>query len=437
MRKIRRQNSNIKLILIVLFALTVYIIWLLNTGGISNNFSILLIDTFILIFSFFIFLFFFSIFIFPFQEIRDLFSVFYRVLLFIAGKHGFISHVNSGVKTDKYMASIKSNPGLILLDSASAAIIGNPTGFHRAVGPGVIFTDKNEVLADTVDLQIQKEIIGPLEGENPYSEKLKFEKPDSYFSRIQRASETRAITRDGITIVATFSITFKIKSKQGEGKSPFGYDPLSVERAILSQTINIKGEQWNGDPKSWTTLPGLLAIDIWREMIHKYRMNELFQVNGSNLVFCLENIYSRLTNQQYEAVDEFGNRTGKFVPSSEYQLLENRGIDFVEIQLIKISLPPEIEDGLVDQWESSWLKISDIEQTSISRLRDLAIADGKKSGKKIFAGMISLIINKLASEEILTPKNLIDQMLASYKNQSKKVSIHQENPLLKGKKDLS
>jgi len=437
MRSIRRQNNIIKLVFVFFFAITVYIIYLLFNGGINSNLSNLLIDTSLLILSFFIFLFFFSIFIIPFKEIKDLLPFFQRVLLFITGKHGLISHVNNGVKTEKHVSSTKNNSGLILLDSSSAAVISISTRYHRAIGPGVVFTQKNEVLADTVDLQPQKQIIGPLEGENPYSEKIKYEKPDFYSSRVQRASETKATTRDGIEIVATFSLTFKIKSKPGEGNSPFGYNPLSVERAILGQAVDINVGSQNGSAKSWTSLSGILAVGIWRELIHKFKFDELFQVNGSHLDYCLENIHSRLTQQKYEEIDEYGKKTGKYALSNEYQLLEDRGIDFLEIQLKKISLPPEIEDGLVNQWESSWLRISNNEQTTISRLHDQAIADGKQSGKKLIADMTSQIVKKLAADGILTPKILISQILSTYEHQLKKVSVFQGFHLNNDKKGLS
>lgn len=437
MRSIRRQNNNTKLIFVFFFAITIYIIYLLLNGGINSNLSNLLIDISLLILSFFIFLFFFSIFIIPFKEIKDLLPIFHRVLLFIKGKHGLISHVNNGVKTEKHVVSTKNNPGLILLDSSSAAVISISTRYHCAVGPGVVFTKKNEVLADTVDLQLQKQIIGPLEGENPYSEKQKYEKPDSFFSRIQRASETKAVTRDGLEIVATFSLTFKIKSKPGEGDSPFGYNPLSVERAILGQAVDINSSLQNESAKSWTSLSGILAVDIWRELIHKYKLDELFQVNGSYLDYCLEHIHTRLTQQKYEEIDEYGKKTGKYALSNEYQLLEARGIEFLEIQLKKIALPPGIEDGLVNQWESSWLRISNTEQTTISRLHDQAIADGKQSGKKLIADITSQMVNKLAADGILTPKILISQVLSTYEHQTKKVSVFQDNHLNNDKKGLS
>ena len=437
MHSIRRQNNDTKLVLVFFFLITIYIIYLLINVGNNNNLSNLIIDTSLLILSFFIFLFFFSIFIIPFKEIKDLLPIFLRVLLFMTGKHGSISHVNNGVKTEWHMASLKKNPGLILLDSSSAAMISLSTRYHHAVGPGLVFTKNNEVLADTVALQLQRQIIGPLEDENPYSGKQKYEKPDSYISRSQRASETKATTRDGIEIIATFSLTFKIKSKSGEGDSPFGYNPLSVERAILGQPIEINSDSQNGSFKSWMALSGILAVDIWRELIHKYKLNELFQVNGSHLDYCLENLLARLTQQKYEEIDEYGRKTGKYAISNEYQLLEDRGIDFSDIQLKKISLPPEIEDGLIDQWESSWLRTLNNEQTTITRLQDQAIADGKQSGKKIIAEMTSQLVNQLAVDGVLTPKTLISHALTAYEHQSNKVSEFLNNQLPSDKKGLS
>ncbi len=437
MRSIRRQNKNIGPILVFFFVIFFYIIYLLFNGGIISNLSNLLIDISLFILSFFAFLFFFSIFIFPFTEIKNLFPIFHRVFLFMTGRHGSIGLVKNGVMIEKSGISHKNDPGLALLDSSSAAIIGKTTRYHRAVGPGIVFIQKNEMVTDTVSLQPQKQFIGPLEDENPYSIKQKNENPESYYSRVQRASDTKAVTRDGLEIIASFSLIYKIKSKPGEGNSPFGYNPLSVERAILGQSVDLNSNQINGSVKSWISLPGLLVVDIWRELIHKYKLNELFQVNATHLDCCMANLRSRLTQQEYEEIDEFGNKTEKLISSREYSLLQDRGIVFLEIQLKKLFPPPEIEEGLINQWESSWLKISNNEQAIISRLQGQAISDGKLSGKKITTDLISQITTKLTAEGILTPKNLIDQVRSTHENQSQKRFISQDNRLNNDKKGLS
>jgi hypothetical protein len=379
-------------------------------GNGSRFFQYFLIDSFLFILSFFFFLFFFSLFLFPQTEKFDPISIFHRVLLFITGKHGSIYHVNDGVKLEKQASSIKNNAGLVLIDSSSAAMISKTTRFHRACGPGIVLIQKNEILADTVDLRRQKQIIGPLEGEDPFTERQKSEKPDVYFARIHRASETKAISRDGQEIVASFIIKFKIKSNPGTGGTPFGYDPLSVERALLGQTVNLVANQNNETEKNWTSLPGLLAANIWRELINKFRMIDLIAINEQNLIFILENIFTRLCKKEYEEINEIGKKTGKFVPSKEFKFLEDRGIVLLEIQLRQLYLHPEIEQSLINQWEPSLSNNSNFEQIQISHNRDQAISDGKQSGIKIATNLVSQIINGLAKEGKLIQKNLVQQI---------------------------
>jgi hypothetical protein len=437
MRSIHRQKNNRRLIYFLIFAITIYIIYIFFNREIGSNSLNLFIDLVLFFTSFFLFLLFFSLFIIPVTETKDLMSIFYRILLFITGNHGLISNVNNGIRTDKFFVFTKNKPGLILLDSSSAAIISKFSRFHHVVGPGIVFTDKDEELVDTINLQLHKRIIGPLENENPFLDKQKYEKTDSYTSRVQRASDTKAITRDGIEVVATFIITFKVKSKPGEGNTPFGFNPLFVERAILGQSVNISSLLQDGSSKSWRSLSEILVIDVWRELIHKYKLNELFLVNTPHLKNCIENIFTRLTHPDYEEIDEFGRKTGKSVPSREYQLLEDRGIAFLEIELIKISLPTEIEDVLVNRWESSWSRISSNEQKTITHLNDQAIADGILSGKKAFAEMTIQTTNKLAEDGVLTSGNLINKMLSTYEDRSNKRSGFLDFHLKNEKKDFS
>ncbi len=415
MRNIRRQNKFVYIIPIILFF---YILYQILNRGIISSFLNIIIDIIFFILSFSTFILFFSLFILPNTEFTNLFPILHRIYLYLVGNLGSISHVKNGKKFDMNGISIKNNPGLILLDASSAAIIGKTTRFHRAVGPGAVFTNKNEIIMDSIDLQIQKQSLGPLENENPYSIRQQKEKSNSYNSQVQRASETKVITRDGIEIIASFSITFKIKSKPGEGNTPFGYNPLSVERAILGQTVNYKSGSHNEYSRSWTELPGFLVVDIWRELIHKYKLNELFQINGSNLDNCLEYLHTRLTQKEYEEIDEFGNRTGIQISSKEYQFLEGHGIEFLEIQLKRLYLPPEIEDGLVNRWESTWSNITTSEETIISRLRNDAVSNGKTSGQKSISDLIIQITLRLTTEGTLTPKKFISQLLSAREDRS-------------------
>jgi hypothetical protein len=422
MRNIRRQNKN-KFVYIILIILFFYILYQILNQGIISNFPNIIIDVIFFILSFFTFILFFSLFILPNTEFTNIFPILHRVYLYLVGNLGSIIHVKNGKKFDMNGISIKNNPGLILLDASSAAIIGKTTRFHRAVGPGVVFTNKNEIIMDSIDLQIQKQLLGPLENENPYSIRLQKEKSNSYDSEVQRASETKVITRDGIEIIASFSITFKIKSKPGEGNTPFGYNPLSVERAILGQTVDHKSGSHNEYSTSWTELPGFLVVDIWRELIHKYKLNELFQINGSNLDNCLKYLHSRLAQKEYEEIDEFGNRTGTQISSKEYLFLEDHGIEFLDIQLKRLYLPPDIEDGLVNRWESAWSNTTTSDETIISRLRNNAISNGKISGQKLISDLIIQKTLRLKTEGTLTPKILISQLLSAREDQSNNLKM--------------
>jgi hypothetical protein len=196
-----------------------------------------------------------------------------------------------------------------------------------------------------------------------------------------------------------------------------------VERAILGQTVDHKSSSHNDYSRSWTELPGFLVVDIWRELIHKFKLNELFQINGSILDNCLEYLHTRLAQKEYEEIDEFGNSTGTQISSKEYQFLEDHGIEFVEIKLKRLFLPLDIEEGLVNRWESTWSNITTSEETIISRLRNNAVSNGKISGKKSISDLIIQITLRLTTEGTLTPKILISQLLSAREDRTNKIKM--------------
>ena len=63
----------------------------------------------------------------------------------------------------------------------------------------------------------------------------------------------------------------------GERGSRFGFNAEAVERAARSEGIDphLSGEDRRR--VAWNQLPGLMAVELWREYISKYTLNELFE----------------------------------------------------------------------------------------------------------------------------------------------------------------
>lgn len=335
MRKVRRQNNLLFILLVISWLVFGIQVFFSDEGQTALTFYLAILFFAI---SFISSLFVFSCFIIPIQDLSDIYSVFTRIIRFFLQSHGPIQQIKNGEPQTIYAGVNSDHPGLALLDSASAAIISHITSYHRTVGPGVSFLQKNEKISRTVNLSLQKKWIGPLENENPFLPKVRGESSESYQTRLQRAEETTAFTADGKRIIASFLVFYKIMANSGEGGSPFGYDPISVNRAILagspSLSMRIQLNSYN-----WFELPGILVTDLWKDEISKVCLNDLFSPNDAKLNDCVDAIQNSLVeriNSEKQEIESI-NRV-QFI-----NLLHERGLIIRKIYLMKAFIENEQE----------------------------------------------------------------------------------------------
>lgn len=238
---------------------------------------------------------FFAQFVLPVRTFRDRQKIFDRLLADLFGGHGPALFIENGEIKEHSGERLKKGPGVVWLDSASAAVTRTPTAIKQVLGPGAHFIDAGETIAGTVDLHMQTQSVGPKETENPFAEKSD-KQTDEEFNQIQdRRKMVSALTRDGIEVVPTISVTFRVNTgfpKENEPGSRFGYrtgmtrkahenekeDQEAIRRAIVGQGVNL-----NAQPDSprrrlaWNELPAALAVDVWREYAAKFTLDQLFE----------------------------------------------------------------------------------------------------------------------------------------------------------------
>jgi hypothetical protein len=107
--------------------------------------------------------------------------------------------------------------------------------------------------------------------------------------------EVSALTRDGIEVVPKISVTFRVDTAPAEGDqrlgSRFGYrtgtskkdtenekkDKDAIYKAIIGEGINPNVPADTPRHRvAWNQLPMLLAVDVWREYVAKFTLDELF-----------------------------------------------------------------------------------------------------------------------------------------------------------------
>jgi len=382
---------------LIKFSVLIVVYMLLGFGVLNQEQGLnrMVFDVALCIGGFVLWTIFFSQFILPVQKVRDRLAVLDRLIAYLTGFHGpaiFIENGNIRARQDERE---KKGPGVVWLDHASAAMLRTATRFTRTIGPGVHFTKKDEYLAATVNLHNLIQSLGPNENENPFTVSEK----DENYQRIKDSGlETRALTRDGIPVIAQLSVVFRIKSTPGEGNSIYGYNQENVDKVIRESMI--KGVKT--DEPVWSPLPAKMAVEIWREYLSRFRLNQLFQSppgdTRTNLQIISELVKDRLSKDTVNDVDEFGNFTGRAIGSKEYKILSGMGVEVLGANIKRVVFQEEIEKQIAESWKSLWEKTAKTEQNQIKQEQRIQEEKGQIEAQIEFA-------NIMTSEIQMPPRN--------------------------------
>lgn len=283
-------------IAIWLVILLIFYGWqIVRMGGIRANLTTILSDWLCILPVFLlIWMAFFSQFMLPVRTFHDRRKIFERLIAYLFGQHGPALFVENGVVKEHSGERLKKGPGVVWLDSASGAVTRTAVEIKQTLGPGVHFLEKGEFIAGTVDLHIQTHRLGPKDEDEPFGEKPE-NMSDAEWKQIQdRRKQVSAWTRDGIEVVPNITVTFRLNTgfpKEGQPGSRFGYrtgptkkdkeneekDKEAIRKAILGEGINPYANETALRRVAWNELPASLAVDVWREYVAKFTLDELFK----------------------------------------------------------------------------------------------------------------------------------------------------------------
>src|SRR5215216_4369345 len=111
---------------------------------------------------------FFAQFVLPVRTIRDRQRIFDRLITYLFGGHGPALFIENGVIKEHSGERLRKGPGVLWLDSASAAVTRTAVAIKQTLGPGVHFMSSREYIAGTLDLHVQSHSIGPKENDKPF-----------------------------------------------------------------------------------------------------------------------------------------------------------------------------------------------------------------------------------------------------------------------------
>ncbi|GAB4495257.1 MAG: hypothetical protein OHK0052_02290 [Anaerolineales bacterium] len=355
---------------------------------------------------------FFSQFVVPVPTLGKRYKVFERLLLYWVGWGGPALYIKDGELQDRHSKKKLDGPGIVVLDTASAAVLRTGSRFTRPVGPGVEFTEPFEKVlpAHIVSLYRKTDFIGPGGRINTeiFDPKPTDDSLLAKYEELQKARrETSAMTRDGIEVVPNVIAVFKLDSKPGEGNTQFGYNPDSVWKAAAVETVNYEAPK---DAKErflpWNKLPAYIAVDVLREYMRKFTLNELFTPcipdpeNRDNLRTGFEVIATEVTQRMTKPEARILDAHGRYVAkdgkdgwtsgwktqkSREYEIVQARGIQIVVIVLNNLRLPPAVDQAMLAKWLQDWKDELEKQRGATERSRLLAQYEGEAQALRDYA----------------------------------------------------
>jgi hypothetical protein len=315
--KSRRGSRSVLIPALIYAALLVVV-----AGGTSQLLQLLSVHLLIFLGAFLVALAVIAQFVLPVRGSPDRMAVIARLLNYLLGERGTVTFIRDGQPRAATGERQTRGPGVIWVDHLSAGVLRTDADLTRTIGPGELaFTEQGEWLAEGLDLRRQQ-------------------------------SETRnteadigglAMTRDGIPVSASLSVTFMLDRrsplKRGSVADPPPIAPAqgALEGAVYGRVI---AEE---EGLSWSDIPLPLIVELWREFVKERSLNELLVDQASVLAEIEDRILARLDPDPDQKS-----------PSPDQRMLRERGIRILSVGIEDFRLPDEIQEERLQAWFDTW-----------------------------------------------------------------------------------
>jgi hypothetical protein len=337
------------------------------------------------------------------------------------GMHGQAIRIENGKVPERYTKERQHRRGVIILDTASAALLRTKTRFTRSVGPGLVFTSNGEYIAGAADLHRRAwpnpslgprvEDISPFDPRDPQKET-----EEEFEARRKRRFETSGETRDGVEVVPNIFAVSRLdpdlpipphvnishqngwrgwlaSCKQSSTRSRFGWNPEAVRLAITGEAMDPNVKRLGSDKRQipWYELPAYLVVDLWREYLRRFTFEQLFQELGeyggrTALQVIQDSVVQRLTMPYVDDIDAVGKIVpGRVVESREFGILQGRGIRLVAAPIRNLRFEKKVDQQIEDNWVSYWHLRAQEERDYLNRRRSYSMHEGEKAALREFA----------------------------------------------------
>jgi hypothetical protein len=227
-------------------------------------------------------LFFYAQFTLPVRTLQERLQIWARLLLHMRNAHGPALFVQNGRLVGQRGENSRAGPSLLWIDTASAVVTRGETGLKQALGPGIHFLASLEHIDAPFSLHTQTYLIGPSYDE-PIFGKVPEDATDEdrrrHASMQSKRQMVSGLTRDGNEVVPEIRVVFGLDGSPAQAGTPssrFRFNKEAIERASRSEGVNVDPVSARRSHVAWNQLPGLIAVDLWREYLAKFTLDELF-----------------------------------------------------------------------------------------------------------------------------------------------------------------
>ncbi len=276
------QKPSFRILILAILLGGVYAYTFIWNGGILRNLPRILFDGLLLLLLIQLSVFFHAQFTLPVHSLKDRSRIGGRLWLHSRNGHGPAIFVKDGRAIARVEETERQGAGIIWVDSASAVVTWSSRGRKDILGPGIHFTETGQTIGRIFSLHRQTCRLGP-RAEDPIFERLQDRSSEEQRKRHAAVQASRnsvsGHTRDGNEVVPNITLVFRLDAVAAADSQPgsrFGFSRRSVERASRAEGINAASEGNEQQRVAWNQLPGLMAIDLWREYLARFTLDELF-----------------------------------------------------------------------------------------------------------------------------------------------------------------
>ncbi len=122
-------------------------------------------------------------------------------------------------------------------------------------------------------------------------------------------------------------------------------------------------------------------------------------------------VTARLTQAKVDVLNDTGKRGEGKIDSDELKLLEERGLKVFSVSISNIRMNPSLEEQLIKQFSTSWLKTAKAESEQLDRKRNVMEIAAQEKAHIKYASQLSREINELSKKGRPEVKNLLKTLL--------------------------